>query len=302
MKPLLFTYPQNENFEQLLARALPAEIGKYDLHRFPDGESQVRLDSVVKGREVLLLCSLDRPDEKILPIYFLAATARDLGASRVGLVAPYLPYMRQDQRFKPGEGISAAYFARLISGWADFLVTVDPHLHRIHSLAEIYSIPSKVVHAAPLLSEWVKNHVKDPILIGPDQESEQWVQEVAVGAGAPFVVLKKLRRGDREVQISLPDMEVWRGRCPVLVDDIISTGHTMKEAAGKLLQHGFVKPRCLGVHGIFAGEAYQKLLQGGVAKVITCNTIAHSSNEIDVSVLLAGAVRELLIEKTVAKT
>ena len=110
---------------------------------------------------------------------------------QVGLVAPYLAYMRQDRRFKPGEAVTSREVAQLLSGAFDWLVTVDPHLHRYTSLAEIYRIPTHVTHAAPLISQWIKANVPRALVIGPDSESEQWVSAVASEAGAPFTVLRE---------------------------------------------------------------------------------------------------------------
>ena len=214
-----------------LARELGAEAARGEVRRFPDGEWYVRIDSPVVGRDVAVVCPLDQPDEKFLAASLAAGTARDLGASRVGIVAPYLAYMRQDCRFRRGEGVTSAYFARLISSTFDWLVTVDPHLHRRASLGEIYSIPTRVAHAAPLLAAWINGNVEKPLLVGPDGESEQWVSAVAEGAGAPYVVLEKTRRGDRDVEIALPSVGRYAGRTPVLVDDIVSTATTMSPGA-----------------------------------------------------------------------
>lgn len=142
--------PGNSAAGQALAAALHATLGAVTIRAFPDQESYVRIDTPVAGRDVILLCTLDRPDEKFLPLAFIAATARQLGAARVGLVAPYLGYLRQDKRFQDGEGITAEYFASLLSRVVDWIITVDPHLHRYHALSDIYAIPSQVVNAAPL--------------------------------------------------------------------------------------------------------------------------------------------------------
>ena len=149
----------------------------------------------------MIVGTLDRPNEKMLPVLFAAATARELGATNVGLVAPYLPYMRQDRRFKPGEAVTSREVARLLSDAVDWMVTIDPHLHRYGSLAEIYRIPTRAVHAAPLISQWIKTNASNPLIIGPDSESQQWVSAVAKAAGAPYAVLRKVRRGDRDVDI-----------------------------------------------------------------------------------------------------
>lgn len=226
MTVLLFALPGNEALASLLAPALGAEIGKAAARRFPDGESYWRYDTPVAGREVALLCTLDRPDGKALALLFAAAAVRDLKAARVGLIAPYLAYMRQDRRFQPGEAVTSATFAQIVSAQFDWLVTVDPHLHRHASLGEIYSLPARALHSAPLIAQWIRDNVDHPLLIGPDRESEQWVAAVARGAGAPHLVLRKQRHGDREIDVSVPELAQWRERTPVLVDDIISTGQT----------------------------------------------------------------------------
>jgi ribose-phosphate pyrophosphokinase len=294
MTPLLFTLPGNERLASLLAPLIGAESGKAVLRRFPDGETYWRYETPVAGRSVALLCTLDRPDDKALPLLFAAAAARDLKAARVGLIAPYLAYMRQDHRFQPGEAITSGTFAKIVSGEIDWLVTVDPHLHRRSSLDEIYSVPSRALHAAPLIAQWIGDNIEKPLLIGPDRESEQWVAAVARGAEAPHIVLRKVRRGDRQVEVSVPDLAPWRERTPVLVDDIISTGQTMIVTVKHLKNTGLPPPVCIGVHGIFAGNALEELTQAGAARVVTTNTIAHASNGIDISGLLAEAVRALV--------
>ena len=210
MKPLLFAMPGNEQFTARLAELLNAEVGALSTRRFPDGETYIRLDSDVVTRSVTLVCTLDRPDDKALRLLLAADAARSLGAVSVGLVA-HLAYMRQDRRFLPGEAVTSQSFARLLSANFDWMVTVDPHLHRRSSMAEIYSIPVGVCHAAPRIAAWIRANVANPIVIGPDVESEQWVSAVAISAGAPFTTLEKNRRGDREVEIIVRDIDQWRG-------------------------------------------------------------------------------------------
>jgi ribose-phosphate pyrophosphokinase len=294
MTPLLFALPGNEQMASLLAPLLRAETGKATMRRFPDGETYWRYDTPVAGRDVALLCTLDRPDDKLPALLFAAAAARDLQARRVGLIAPYLAYMRQDHRFQPGEAISSATFARIVSGEVDWLITVDPHLHRRASLDEIYSVPTRALHAAPLIAQWISDNVPDPLLIGPDRESEQWVAAVARGAGAAHIVLRKTRRGDRDVEVAVPDLAQWRGRTPVLVDDIVSSGQTMVETLKHLKDKRLAPPVCIGVHGIFAGNALAGMKAAGAARIVTTNTIAHETNGIDVSGLLAEGVRALM--------
>lgn len=297
---LILPMPGNEAFGERLAEAGGFELGRLETRRFPDGESYVRLLSDVAGRPVDVVCSLARPDPGFLSLIFAADAARDLGAAEVILVAPYLAYMRQDRRFKPGEAVTSRPFARLISSSFDRLVTVDPHLHRHPALAALYAIPARTLHAAPLLAEWIAAEVPHPLIIGPDEESEQWVRAVAAGVGAPHVVLRKIRRGDREVEIEFPDLTPWRDRRPVLIDDIASSGRTLIEAARQLPQRGLRPPVCVVVHGLFAGEAFAELCRVS-ERVVSSDSVPHASNAITLAPLVAAALRTVESEAPVRR-
>ena len=294
MKPLLAPLPGNEEMAAGVAENIGGEIATLECRSFPDGESYVRYLTPVEGRKLALICSLDRPNEKFLPLAFAASTARELGAAQIGLVAPYLAYMRQDRRFQTGEALTSGIFARSISSLFDWLVTVDPHLHRRSSLSEIYNIPARVVHAAPLFASWITENIERPLLIGPDEESEQWVGAIATACGAPHLVLKKERKGDRDVVVSIPKIADLTNHTPVLMDDIISSGHTMMKTIEQLKSAGASGPICMAVHGIFAEGAYEKLQQAGAVRIVTANTIAHESNVIDVTETLSGGIVDLL--------
>lgn len=289
---LLIPMPGNERLAAGLAAQLDCETGELNTRRFPDGETYLRFATDLDKRSVAIVCTLAHPDEKILPLIFAAATARELGASKVGLVAPYLAYMRQDRRFNPGEAVTSRQMAHLISEAFDWMVTVDPHLHRYGDLSEIYSIPTRVVHAAPLISRWIRENVEKPLIIGPDSESEQWVAAVASDAEAPYCVLEKVRHGDRDVRITLGNLEAWRGRAPVLVDDIISSGRTMIEVARLLAAQGWPPPVCIAVHGLFADRSDELLVDAG-ARVVTTNSVGTGDSEIDVGSLLGEAIAAL---------
>lgn len=290
---ILFSLPGNEELTRKLAEQLQFETGISNIRQFPDGETYVQIKSDVKGKRVVLVCTLHQPDNKLLPIYFLSKTAKDLGADCTCLIAPYLAYMRQDKRFHTGEGITSAYFGSLVSQFADTLVTVDPHLHRRSSLSEVYDIPNKVLHAANHISSWIKDNITKPVLVGPDSESEQWVSEVAKSAEAPFIVLEKIRHGDNDVEVSVPQVENYKDYTPVLVDDIISTARTMIETVQHLKKAGMKPPVCIGVHAVFASNSFYNLKEAGTADIITCNTIPHESNRIDISDILSEGYQQL---------
>lgn len=287
---LIAALPGNQDLTHRLADLLGAEIARLEHRRFPDGESYVRLHADPGGRILVLVATLDRPDDKLPALLFAADLARDLGAARIGLVTPYLAYMRQDQRFAPGEALTSKTFARWLSSHFDWLVTVDPHLHRYARLDEIYTLDSEVVAAAPAVAQWVAREVDDPVLIGPDGESEQWVREVATPEGLPWRVFTKKRFGDRDVRMQLPDLAGLETHTPVLVDDIISSGTTMARAARHLIDAGFRPPLAVGVHGLFGENAREVMSEGGIERVVCTNTVNAPEANIDLSVLLARAI------------
>ncbi len=278
-----------------LAQQLAFEQGKTSQRLFPDGESYLRIETPVKDRHCIVLADLSQPNNKYLPLVFLVETLREFGAASVGLVAPYLSYMRQDRRFVEGEAITSRIFARHLSAQLDWLVTVDPHLHRYRSLDAIYSIPSRVVAGAPLLADWLQGQ-SNVLLVGPDAESEQWVSQISVHSGHPFVIGSKQRFGDRDVQVSLPDLSAYRQHTAVIIDDVIASGQTILKCIAALQTQGFERIKCAGVHGIFADGADAQLLAAGLNELATTNTIVHPSNAMEITPLLVAPIRECLLD------
>jgi ribose-phosphate pyrophosphokinase len=282
---MVLALPGGERLATRLQRALQGAEGSLSIHRFPDGEVRVRINGDPRERAVVLVGSLDRPDEKILPLHFAAGAAREMRARSVGLVAPYLPFLRQDAAFHPGEAVSARLFGRLLSGLVDWLITVDPHLHRTHDLRELFTIDTDVVHSAALIAGWLRHRVEHPVIVGPDEESAQWVSEVAAGVQAPWVVMTKRRRGDHAVELTLPRMTGFEGRQPVLVDDIVASGGTVRAASRLLAGAGFRLQWVVAVHAVADALTAEALERDAGVELVTCNTIPHPSNRIDV---LAG--------------
>ncbi|WP_293265278.1 ribose-phosphate pyrophosphokinase [Neptunomonas sp.] len=295
MSLIVFNLDSDASLFDRLATAMSANKGELEQRKFPDGESYLRVLTDCKLHDVVIFCNLYQPDNKILRLLFLASTLKEMGANQIGLITPYLPYMRQDKQFHHGECVSSRPFAKLLSGSIDLLITMDPHLHRYDSLDEIYTLKSRVVSAAPLIAHWIQQHISNPLLIGPDMESEQWVSEVARLADAPFQILAKVRHGDTLVEISPPELEPYANTTPVLIDDIISSGNTMLETIHHLTLAKMKRPVCIGVHGIFAESAFAQLQQ--FADVITTQCISHPSNKIDIALALAEATLSLINEK-----
>lgn len=298
MSRVLMSFPADAALATTIAPLLQARLAPVAWRHFPDGESLVTVDDALAGADVAILASLRSPDALALPLRFAAQTAREFGARSVGLIAPYLAYMRQDTRFHPGEAVSTPLFARFLEEAFDWLVTVDPHLHRVERLQSIYRIPVSHVSATPAVARWIAETVPDAVLIGPDSESEQWVAGIAAESGMPYQVLAKERHGDYDVRVSLPDPAAVAGRTPVLIDDIVSSGHTILETFAHLRRLSLPPPLLVAIHPVFAGDAYARLQQAGLARIVSTDTIAHPSNAIALGADLAAAASTLMTAST----
>lgn len=285
----IFALPGNEALAIDLARLTGSQCGELEVRRFPDGESYVRVLTDVAGQDIFLVCSLNSPDLKFLSLIFAAHTIRSLGARSIGLVAPYLSYLRQDMAFHEGEAISSKIFARLLDREFDSLITVDPHLHRYPALRAVFDIRARAVRSAAMIGQWIKLNVDSALIVGPDVESAQWVEEVAQAAGAPWINFRKERLGDRDVQLVAPSLAACSDRTPVLVDDIVSSGSTMVEGAKLLGAAGLDSPYCIAVHALF-DDATGTLIESLARKFLTTDTVPNKYSQFHVAPLIAEQI------------
>jgi ribose-phosphate pyrophosphokinase len=292
-QPVLLHFEEEQPGAARIAQAADLELLQIERHRFPDGELKLRLPPKLPP-QVVLLRTLDNPNEKLVELLLAAQTARELGARQLTLLAPYLAYMRQDIAFTPGEAVSQRVVGRFLANLFDAVITVDPHLHRVASLDDAVPVAHAIVlSAAPLLSDLIAARRQRPLLLGPDSESAQWVAVAAARHGFDHAVCQKVRHGDRAVQLELPDVIV-AGRQVVLLDDVASSGHTVAEAARLLLAAGADSVDVAVTHALFAGDALQVLLGAGVGEIWSTDCIAHVSNVISMAPVMAAALTGLL--------
>lgn len=290
---VIFSLYSSKIFAKSICKALTFEMGSLSLRQFPDKETYIEILSDVKNQDIIFIATLDKPNSKVLPLLFAAQTAKDLGANHIGLIAPYLSYMRQDQRFKTGEAITAKYFSQIISNYFDWMITIDPHLHRIKNLYEIYAIPTYCLHSTLAIANWIQENVKDPLIVGPDKESEQWVNDIAEKLQVPYIVLGKKRMGDKLVRITMPNLHQYKNLTPILIDDIISSGATMIESVNQLRREKMKPPIIIAIHAIFTSGSYEKLTNLDIQELVTTNTIKHRSNQIDIAGIIIDCVRKV---------
>lgn len=290
---LVLAFPDYCAPAERLACRLDAPFELIELHRFPDGESLVRLPAVLPGH-VIVCRSLDRPNDKLVELMLFARTARELGAKRITLVTPYLCYMRQDVANRPGEAVSQRIVGRLLADLFDDVLTVDPHLHRISHLQQAIPLANAVcLSAAGAIGDYLRNRFDDAILLGPDSESEQWVSGIASQIGFDYAVADKIRRGDREVEITLPDKMI-KDKLVVIIDDMASTGRTLARTIGLLQNAGAGAVYAAITHPLFCGDAEAHIRAAGVKEIWSTDSIEHPTSCIKLDALLSEAVRSIL--------
>lgn len=289
----LLCFDDEQAIAQAVATAAGLSFAVIERHRFPDGELRLRLPEALPPR-VVLWRGLHQPNEKIVELLLAAPTARQLGAKHLTLVTPYLAYMRQDIAFNPGEVVSQRVLGACLATLFDAVITVDPHLHRVATLEEAVPVKDAVVlSGAPLLADFIASQRQDVLLIGPDEESLQWVEQAAQRHGWQSGVCRKTRHGDRHVDIELPDLPV-KGRAVVLMDDVASSGHTVAQAARLLKAAGAATVDVAVTHALFAAGAVQLIREAGAGQIWSTDCIPHASNAVSIVPAVAEVLREIV--------
>lgn len=233
------------------------------IERFPDGESRISIRQAVRRHRVCLLQSLGAPvGERLLELGLLADAAYRAGADELVAVVPYLGYARHDRRTKEGEPLGAAVMGRLLSACRfERVVTVDLHGA---SLEGFFSCPVENLTAESLLTDALRPFASDGVVVAPDLGAAKLAHRYARRLDLPVAIVHKTRLGAREVVAHEVVGEV-RGRRPIVVDDMISTGHTIAAALGAVIGRGAVPDAIIAAtHGVFAPGVEQVLSQNPI--------------------------------------
>jgi ribose-phosphate pyrophosphokinase len=274
-----------------LADRLGLGMNTIAVHRFPDEEMRVTVGAAAPT--TILYAPLDRPNDKLLAVLFAAEALRRGGAKRLVLVAPYLCYMRQDTAFHAGEAISQRVIGQLLAGAVDRVITVDAHLHRTKDIGDVFpGIEANDLSAMPAIFETLRMSGIDPatVVVGPDEESEPWVAELAGLLGTAHMVARKVRRGDHVVEVVFPDPKLLAGRPVLLVDDIVSSGGTLIACARALLAAGSRAINAVIIHALFPSEMIRQFNEAGICSIRSTTSVPHPSNAIALEGILGKAL------------
>lgn len=291
---LITSCGNSQGIAKAVAKSLRASYSPVHISDFPDGDLYLKFNTPVKGKTVVIIHSFQpHSNESLLRIIFAAETAKDLGARKVILVAPYLAFLRQDARFHPGEAISSKVMAKHLSLCIDKIITIDGHLHRYRHLSDLFSIPGQDLTANPLIADYIKKNIKNNlVIVGPDWESFQWAQRIATKIGVLATVFEKTRHSSRNVSVKMIQPVPLKDKHVIIVDDIISTGHTVIQAAKLAFAQGAKDVSTIAVHGLFVENGLAKLKEAGLKHIVTTNCIEHATNKIDVAPLIVEELRK----------
>ncbi len=279
-----------------LSARLATKPGRVKREQFPDGEVRIALESTVRGQRVFVVHSLGAPTgEQLLELALTADAAHRAGALEVIAIVPYLGYARQDQRRHEGEPLGAAVVANLL-GACRFqrVVTVDIHTASVEGF---FSCPVENLSAEPLLAEALRPHAENAVVVSPDLGAGKLARRYAARLGLPLAIVHKTRTGPRDVTASQVTGDV-RGRRPIIVDDMISTGSTIVAALDAVVAAGAVADVVVAAtHGVFAPGAAELLASKPIRKVLVTDSVEPFAPHEDLSaerVSLAGLIAEAI--------
>ncbi|MEM4831547.1 MAG: ribose-phosphate diphosphokinase [Sulfolobales archaeon] len=278
-----------------LSKHLRTSYYDVEVKEFPDGEIYVRIPVDVNGLDVIYVNSLARrPNDLLVEAVLTLETIADLGARTIYSVLTYIPYARQDSRFNPGEAVSALVIAKLLKSLrVDRIYTFDLHLHRFRDPKRVFGDNFVNLTAVRDLVKYVSTYHKlgDCVIVGPDEESEQWAKIASEElGGAPYTVMEKKRVSASEVVIEPRDPDVVRGRTAVVVDDIISTGGTVVETVRVLRSLGVRDVYVAVTHAILAGRAYSRLVQLELRDLVASDTVLSPISKVRTAPILARSI------------
>ena len=300
----LFTGTAHPRLADAVARALGTRRGACAVERFPDGEVSVRFEEPIRGSDVHILQPTSPPvDANLMELLAMVDAARRAGARRVVAIVPHFGYARSDSRHGRREPLLARLVADLLeTAGVDEIVTLDPHTDQLEGF---FRIPVHALTAVPVLVPAVRPLVAaGAVVVSPDAGRVEMAGRYAAELGTELAVLHKRRRTGAEVEAIGLSGDV-RGRDCVLIDDMISTGGTLVEAA-RVLREAGAKPGFVAVatHGLLVDGALEKLAVAGITRVLVTDSVAprHEASAavqvVSVAPLIADALRGIMARET----
>jgi ribose-phosphate pyrophosphokinase len=257
-----------------LAVSLNSSIVDISIKRFPDNELYIRINQDLTNENIIIVQST-YPDDKIIELLILQNSVREAGAENITTIIPYYGYSRQDKRFNKGEPISAEVLAHHIQLETDKIITIDPHKDHI---LDFFSIPAQCVSAIPEIAKCLQEKAVD-MLLAPDKGALERTKEAADIIQCDCDYLEKIRIDGNTVKMKPKNLDV-KDKSVAIIDDIISTGGTMAKAIHELKKQEAEKIFAACTHGLFIGNAINKLQRAGCDEIIATDTVPNKFSKV----------------------
>jgi ribose-phosphate pyrophosphokinase len=292
----LFTGTAHPELAELLSQELELPLGRAIVSTFKNGETRVKLEENVRGSDVFLLQPTCYPvNEHIMVLLLLIDAAKRASAARITAVIPYYGYAKQEKKTSGREPISAKLVANLLTvAGADRILAVDLHAPAIEGF---FDIPVDHLRATPLLAQAFRSQVQDGdvAVVSPDAGGVARAEDFRRRVGGSLAIISKQHPGPDATE-TLEMVGDVDGKLAIIVDDMISTGGTLIEAAEMLRSRGARTIQVAATHGIFAGSAIERIVASDIDRVFVTNTLPLPTSTdgkvevISVAPLLAEAI------------
>ena len=273
-----------------LARELSADLADTEVRRFIDGECYVRIRSNLENEDVIIV-QTTYPDENIIETILIRDAVRDFNPDKIILVIPYYGYARQDRKFQDGEAVSARAIAEILSIDIDTVLLVDPHKDYI---TEFFKTKALACSAVPEIAKYLMDKNVD-VVLAPDKGATWRAKKAAEILNCKWDFLEKTRITDEIVEIKPKNVDV-SNRVIAIIDDIISTGGTMAKAVSEIKRQGAKEIYVACTHGLFVGEAIDKITAAGATEIISTDTIENSFSKVRVAPQIASVLRDSIFK------
>jgi ribose-phosphate pyrophosphokinase len=271
----IFSGSASKKLAEKIAKSLDLGLSPVEIFVFPDGEKRIRIKESVVGKDCIIVQSASiPPDENYMELFIMIDALKRSGAKSIKTVIPYLGYQRQDHIFRDGEAVSLEVIAEILTrvGMTE-LLSFDLHSPKT---PDIFTVPVKHLSALPIFAEKIKNDfdLSEIMLVSPDMGGIRRIKEISEMLGnIPFATIEKNRNlANGEINDSGLNGDV-RGKVAVIVDDMISTGQTMVEAAELLIENGALKVFIFATHAVFARGSGKLLQHSNIERVVVSDTI-----------------------------
>jgi len=280
---IVFSGSSHIDFATDIARHLTsyASLGAIETKKFANGETKVQIGESVRGKHIYIVQSChgySKINDQLMELIITIHACKIASAHRVTAVMPYFPYSRQDKKDKSRTPISAKLVANMLTkAGADHIITMDLHAQQIQGF---FDIPVDNLFAAKSVCRYIKENIKNwenSVVVSPDAGGAKRVTSIADHLNIDFALIHKERKRANQVDkmVLVGNVE---NKVAILVDDMTDTCGTLCFAANKLKEAGATNIYAFLTHGIFSGNAFEKLKKSCFDNVIVTNTIDQSEH------------------------